>query len=228
MENKEFRFQGLDAKTEWKTALFLIIPALIIMFGVLYLSHIVIPKVFFLIPLVFAAFITVIISMIILKMISKRIKDKEWFVKINGNNEISIKYKDQQYNFGLKDIIMIKNMGNVGVRYLTIKTKNDILKIRVGNTGFAPFSQEKDITELDAFIGFIKPYLNENFNKKILKNAINTNIIPNFGIYVIKGEEIKYSILNKMKPWQVITMVLTFGVLIMILFFNIMEYYFFK
>ncbi len=35
----------------------------------------------------------------------------------------------------MTDIVMIKNMGNEGVRYLTIKTSDKFLKIRVGHTG---------------------------------------------------------------------------------------------
>jgi len=35
---------------------------------------------------------------------------------------IEISYKNTFYNFNIKDILMIKNMENTGIRYLTIKT----------------------------------------------------------------------------------------------------------
>lgn len=230
MEDKEFKFQGLDAKTELRIALLLVIPALMMMLGTLYLSHILFPNTFFLVPLVIAALITVLGSIIILKFMTNQIKDqdKEWIIRINGEETMTARFRNRVYTFNMKDIVMIKNMGNEGVRYLTIKTEDQLLKIRVGNTGFAPFSSEEDIKKLDAFIDYIKPYINENFNTKVLKNAMNTNIIPNFGVFVRKGETIKYSIINRMKPWQVIAMILSIGIIIMILFFNIMEYYFFK
>lgn len=230
MESKEFRFQGLDAKTELRIALLLVFPALITMLGTLYLSHIFFSNTFFLFPLILAALMTVLGGVTILKLLTNQMKDqdKEWIIRIDAQKNITAIFRNNVFNFDMKDIVMIKNMGNEGVRYLTIKTKNQLLKIRVGNTGFAPFSTEKDIKNLDAFIDYIKPYINENFNTKVLRNAMNPNIIPNFGIFVRKGERIQYSIINRMKPWQVIAMILFIGIIIMILFFNIMEYYFFK
>lgn len=226
MENKEFRFQGLDAKTEVRTALMLIIPSLMVMFGVLAIAHVAFPKMFFLFPLVFAAVLTVLVSVIILKLLVAKLKDKEWTIRISEGKNVFVKFRNAEYNFELKDIIMIKNMGNTNIRYLTIETRQDKIKIRVGNTGFAPFSTAKDIEELDAFIEFIKFYIDENFNKKILKNAANPNIIPNFGVYVVKGVEIKYSLINKMKPWQIAILILGTLVLIMVLFMKGLFYYF--
>lgn len=224
MKKKEFIFQGLDAKTELKTALLLIVPALLIMFSILFISHIFFPDLYFLVPLVFAAMLTVSFSVLILKQLSKRIKDKNWTIKIEGE-KIDIKFRDSHYSLNLSDIMIIKNLGQPGLRYLTIKTKNEAIKIRVGNTGLAPFSKEEDIEIVDSFIEYLKPYIAEKFNKKILKNIINNNIIPNFGVYVSKREKIKYSIINKMEPWQVMLFILGIGVLVMIFFMMGIIYY---
>jgi len=228
MEDKEFRFQGLDAKTELHISLVLVIPALIMMIGTLYLSHLFVSNTFFLFPIIIAALITILGSITLLKIMTNRIKEKEWIIRINDQETITARFRNYVYNFNMTDIVMIKNMGNEGVRYLTIKTSDKFLKIRVGHTGFAPFSSDEDINKLDAFIDYLRPYIDQNFNTKVLKNAINPNVIPNFGVFVRKGEKIKYSIINKMQPWQVIAMILSIGIIIMILFFNIMEYYFFK
>lgn len=224
MEKKEFIFQGLDAKTELKTALLLIIPALLIMFSVLFISHIFFPNLYFLVPLVLAAVLTVSLSVLILNQLSKRIKDKNWIIIIEDEN-IDIKFRDSHYALKLSEIMMIKNLGQPGLRYLTIKTRNDVIKIRVGNTGLAPFSKEEDIEIVDSFIEYLKPYITENFNKKILKNIININIIPNFGVYVNKKEKIKYTIINKMEPWQVMVFILGIGVIVMFLFMTGIIYY---
>lgn len=222
MEKKEFVFQGLDAKTELKTALLLIIPALLIMFSVLFISHIFFPNLYFLVPLLLAAILTVSLSVLILNQLSKRIKDKNWIIIIENEN-IDIKFRDSHYALKLSDIMMIKNMGQPGLRYLTIKTRNDVIKIRVGNTGLAPFSKEEDIEIIDSFIEYLKPYIIENFNKKILKNIININIIPNFGVFINKKEKIKYTIINKMEPWQVMVFILGITTVVLILFVIVME-----
>lgn len=225
MENKEFRFEGLVAKTELKLALSLIFPGLAVMIGTLILTNMLFPKTHFLYPLLFAAFLTLLVCVLILKQLTKRVKTKEWVVVIN-NESLNIKFQNLQYLFNLTDIKMIKNLGNAGFRYLTIVTTKDIIKIRVGNTGLTPFSSEKDIERLDEFVEYLMPYIRENFNQKELKNIINTNVFPNFGVYVVKGDTIKYSIINKMEPWQVF--VFGIGLFFSILFslMQVLFYYF--
>lgn len=228
MIDKEFTFQGLDAKTELRFALLLIIPVIMMMLGTLYLFHLFFSKPFFLGPLLFASLISVAGAGAFLKWMINRIKNenKEWKINIKAQGNITISYRKDVYNFNLKDVEMIKNMGNAGIRYLTIKTINHLVKIRVGNSGFAPFSTNKDIEILDAFVNDIKPYINQNFNKKVLKNALNPNIIPNFGVFVKKGVAIKYSLINMMQPWQVIMLILGLGTILIILFVLMMENYF--
>lgn len=225
MENKEFRFEGLDAKTELKLALSLIFPGLVVMIGTLVLINMLFPKIYFLYPLLFASLLTLSVCMFILKKLAKRVGGKEWIVVINNEN-VQIKFQNLHYIFNLADIKMIKNLGNAGFRYLTIITKKDNIKIRVGNTGLTPFSSEKDIEKLDEFVEYLMPYIRENFNQKELKNIINTNIFTNFGVYVIKGEKIKYSIINKMEPWQVFVFGIGLFFIILFLFMQVLFYYF--
>lgn len=224
MKDREFSFQGLDFKTELKLALVLIIPALFTMLGVLFGGELLFPKIHFLKSVAFASVMTIGICMITLKQLSRLVKEKTWTINIK-NDHFHITFRNLNYQFQACEIKMIKNMGNVGLRYLTIKTADQTIKIRVGDTGLAPFSSQKDIDELDAFVQHMKPYINKKFNKKELRNIIYPNVIPNFGVYVVKGEKIKYSIINKMQPWQVILFILGIAGVVMTLLMTTFFYY---
>ncbi|UHO37402.1 hypothetical protein H5J24_17035 [Chryseobacterium capnotolerans] len=224
MKDCEFIFQGLDFKTELKLALVLIIPGLCIMLGVLFGGELLFPNIHFLKSVSFAVMLTIGVCIITLKQLSKLVKEKTWFIRIKDNH-FHITFRNLEYRFQASEVKMIKNLGNVGLRYLTIKTLDQTIKIRVGNTGLAPFSSQKDIDELDAFVQYMKPYIHKNFNKKELRNIINTTIIPNFGVYVVKGEPIKYSIINKMQPWQVILFILGIASVVMTLLMTTFFYY---
>lgn len=225
MENKEFRFEGLDAKTELKLALYLIFPGLAVMIGTLILIDMLAPKIHFLYSSLFAAFLTFSVCTFILKQLAKRVKSKEWVIVID-NGTLNIKFQNQHSIFSLTDMKKIKNLGNAGFRYLTVITNKDRIKIRVGNTGLTPFSSEKDIEQLDEFVAYLMPYIRENFNQKELKNIINTNVFPNFGVYVVKGEKINYSIINKMEPWQVFVFGIGLGLFLLFLLMQVLFYYF--
>ena len=95
---KEFRFQGLDAKTEIKLALCLIFPALAIMIGTLVLTNTLLPQIHFLYPLIFGALLTLSVCMIILKQLTKLVKNKEWSVILN-NESLQIKFQNLDHNF---------------------------------------------------------------------------------------------------------------------------------
>ena len=222
MKDKEFRFQGLDAKTEIRLALILIIPGLGTMLGVLFYGDLLFPGIHFLKSVSFASIMTLGVCLFIFKQLSRFIKEKEWVISIKDNN-FHIRYRNLEYRFQASDIRMIKNLGNVGFRYLTIKTRTDTIKVRVGNTGMAPFSTQKDLDELDAFMEYMKPYIKRHFNQKELRNIIDTRVIPNFGVYVVKGDKIKYSILNKMEPWQVIVSFLGISAIILVFFIKFLE-----
>lgn len=224
MKDGIFSFQGLDFKKELRLALVLIIPGLLTMLGVLFGGDLLFPNIHFLKSVAFASIMTIGVCMITLKQLSRLVKEKTWTINIKDNH-FHITFRNLEYRFQASEIKMIKNLGNVGLRYLTIKTSAQTIKIRVGNTGLAPFSSQKDIDELDAFVQYMKPYIHKNFNKKELRNIINTTIIPNFGVYVVKGEKIKYSIINKMKPWQVILFILGIAGVIMTLLMTGFFYY---
>jgi hypothetical protein len=196
MESKEFKFQGVDAKTEWKLGLMLLFPAFLIFISSTYIVSLLIPDIYFLSPLLAASGLTFMASMGILKLLSNAVKDKQWIVNVDGEI-LHISFKNHSCNMLLDDIRIIKNMGNSGFRYLTITAKNETIKIRVGNAVLVPFSTAEDIATIDAFIAYLKPYMDERFNKKILRNQINNNVFSNFGIYVAKTEKIKYSIINE-------------------------------
>ncbi|MCS4305106.1 hypothetical protein [Chryseobacterium sp. BIGb0232] len=224
MKDREFSFQGLDFKTELKLALVLIIPGLCTMLGVLFGGELLFPKIHFLKSVAFASVMTIGICMITLKQLSQLVKEKTWTINIKDDH-FHITFRNLNYQFQASEIKMIKNIGNVGLRYLTIKTADYTIKIRVGDTGLAPFSSQKDIDELDAFVQHVKPYITKNFNKKELRNMINPTIIPNFGVYVVKGEKIKYSIINKMQRWQVILFILGIAAVVMTLLMTGFFYY---
>lgn len=135
-----------------------------------------------------------------LKQLSNLKKNKKWVITIE-NEDLKITFQDKVWKFQLSDIRIIKNMGNVGFRYLTIFTKTEKIKIRVGNTGFIPFSTEEDIMIVDKFIAYLKPFIEVNFNKMILKNRLDNYAFPNCGVYVVKTDKIRYGVINKMKPY---------------------------
>lgn len=224
MKDEEFSFQGLDFKTELRLALILIIPGLCTMFGILFGGEFLFPKIYFLKSVSFAIIMTIGVCMITLKLLSSLIKEKTWTISIKDNC-FHITFRRLEYQFQLSDIKMIKNLGNAGLRYLTIKTADQTIRIRVGDTGLAPFSSQKDIDEVDRFVQYMKPYIIKNFNKKELKNIISTTVIPNFGVYVVKGEKIKYSIINKMRPWQVILFILGIAGVVMTIIMTGFIYY---
>jgi hypothetical protein len=229
MERKEFRFQGVDAGTELRLGLIMSIPALLIFISTAYGVSRFIPVAYFLAPVLAASGLTVAASIGILKLLSFTVKDKQWTVIAGGEN-LTLSFQKRTYNIPLDDIRIIKNMGNTGFRYLTIITRNETVKIRVGSTGFVPFSTAEDITAVDAFIAHLMPYIDKRFNRKILKNRFNNNVFPNFGIYVTKTEKIKYSFINKLQPWQVMICFGALGfILIMVLMaalINALDHYF--
>ncbi|MDR1198662.1 MAG: hypothetical protein LBK94_06575 [Prevotellaceae bacterium] len=174
---KEFKFQGVDAKTECKLGLMLLFLTLLIFISSIYIVSLLIPDIYFLYPVFLASGLTVVVSIFILKFLSNAVKNKQWIIHVN-NESLDISFKNHTCNIPLDDIRIIKNMGNSGFRYLTITANNETIKIRVGNTVLVPFSTAKDILTVDALINYLKPYINERFNKKILKNQIDNNVFP--------------------------------------------------
>lgn len=223
--NKVYRFKGVNSETEWRFGLLAAAPTLLVLLGCLFLFK----EIFnfhFILSFIIASVICVLMILFIIKKLSNQNKNLYWIISL-ANDDIDISFRDKNWKFQLKDIRIIKNMGNVGFRYLTIITKTDKIKIRVGNIALVPFSTDTDIIEVDNFIASLKPYIDENFNKKILKNRLDSNSIPNWGIFVDKKEKVKYSIINKMTPAQIL---IFFGIssflmilLLMYLIINLLE-----
>lgn len=118
---KEFSFKGLDAKTELRLALYLIIPALVTMIGTSFIFHQFLRGFSGRTSILIAAFLTFSVCVILLKILVKTVKDKQWKVKIE-NQILELKFQNLHYQFPLSSIKVIRNVGNHGFRYLTIKT----------------------------------------------------------------------------------------------------------
>ncbi|WP_412468144.1 hypothetical protein [Pedobacter sp. KLB.chiD] len=226
MPHKEFRFQGLDARTEWKTALLLFIPAIVIMLGFLFLLYHFFPQFHPLSATIGAGTLTATSMILLHQQLVKRIKDRTWTIIIDESDMLEISFQQYHYRFPLTDLVTIKNLGNVDLRYLTLMTKTAVIKIRVGNAAFASFSSTQDIQTLDTFIAHLKPYLDQHFNTKILRNRITPPGFPNYGVYVVKTEQIRYSLLNKLEAWQVILLVFVSGVLLLVSIMLLLEHFF--
>lgn len=148
---KNFTFQGIDAKYEWRLGLLSGIPAFFIFLGTLMVSHSTL-QLNFIISALIASGLTLTVVMLVLKQLSRLMKNKIWTALVDGEN-LKISFQNKIWEFQLSDIRILKNIGNVGFRYLTIITKTETIKIRVGNTGFVPFSTEEDIHILDELLG---------------------------------------------------------------------------
>jgi hypothetical protein len=168
MESKEFRFQGVDARTEWRLGLILFFPAALIFISFTYGVSRLMPTVHFFYSVVPAAGLTVVASTLMLKLLAHAVKDKQWIVNVEPER-VRISYKNHASNIPLDAIRIIKNRGNTGFRYVTIITRNETIKMRVGSTGFVPFSAAEDVAAVDAFIAHLKPYIDEHFKENFKK-----------------------------------------------------------
>lgn len=220
---KTFKFNGLDGKTERRLNLYLSIPTFITI-G----TMIVIKELFFKIHslslLMFIVSIAFVLHISFLKQYVKRIKDKQWTVSVE-NECIQIRFQNQYYAFSLSEIRMISNIGDAKLRHLTIQTHRQTINIRVGNSELTPFSTNDDIEQLDAFVAYLMPYIHKNFNQKMMKNKIAPSGFKNFGVYVVKGEFIKYSFINKLTPAQIEILVFGCAILIILVLLKILFYY---
>ncbi len=92
-----------------------------------------------------------------LKFIMNFVKNKVWTIKLI-DDQLCFKYGEKETIIKLSDILKIKNVGNSSVfRYISFYTKNSVVKIRVGNGGFTPFSKEEDVSELYQFFEELLP-----------------------------------------------------------------------
>ncbi|WP_300675301.1 hypothetical protein [Soonwooa sp.] len=139
------------------------------------------------------------ITVIYLKISMKFIKCKVWEVHV-ADEHISFNYGNKITTFPLADITMIKNLGNSTVfRYLSFITKNESVKMRVGDGDLTPFSGKDDVAKIDELIQKLMPYIDKNFNIKGEKKIMLTQFsFKNMGVYVNKNEKIHYNLIEKM------------------------------
>lgn len=137
-------------------------------------------------------------SFLYLKFIMNFVKNKVWTIKL-FKDKLHFNYGQKETIIPLSDILKIKNVGNSNVfRYLSFYSKNSVVKIRVGNGGFTPFSKEEDVSKLDQFFEELLPYISENFNRKEAFVKPNQFSFKNMGVYIQKSEKINYNIVEKM------------------------------
>lgn len=163
------------------------------------------------------------ITVIYLKVSMKFIKYKVWEVHV-ADEHISFNYGNKITTFPLTDITMIKNLGNSTVfRYLSFITKNESVKMRVGDGGLTPFSGKDDVAKIDELIQKLMPYIDENFNIKGEKKIILTQFcFKNMGVYVNKKEKIHYNLIEKMGvAYYIVGLFISIGLFLSILFMSV-------
>jgi len=160
MTEKTYEFHGIDAKTEWKFAIILGVTVLMlaVLFTVIYLKCFDKPSYAIRLPAL-ALFIglSLICGHYISLFMGRKIR-KSWKITVSKNG-LQIWYDNKEQSILWKDIIGIKNYGNAQFRYVTIKSSAKTIKIRVGNSDMAPFSENGDVQTLDAFVMNIQNYL---------------------------------------------------------------------
>ncbi|WP_292010614.1 hypothetical protein [Chryseobacterium sp.] len=214
MKNKKFAFKGISYQTEIRIS---IITGVIIicLFPVFFMVLKNYGEYFLAKTLAFAG-VTIGLSFLILRILMKFIKNKDWEVEI-FNDQLTIKHGKDNWKIPLKDLKMIKNTGQTNFRYLTFITNNEKIKIRVGHGGFTPFSTEQDVEEIDKLFKYLLPYIKQHFNKKQVDAKMEDRKFPHFGEYVVKTEPIKYSLIDKMSPKMI-----TIGTIILLFIFIVL------
>lgn len=93
--------------------------------------------------------------------------------KMNGIWRIEVKqeyllisFKKEKWAIKLDEILKFKIYGNPNFKYVSIFTNNEVVRMRIGNNGLAPFSNAEDLKKLDVFIKQIQPFFDENYLKK--------------------------------------------------------------
>lgn len=225
IEEKEFRFQGLDRRTEMRLSLMVIPIAVVIVGGVFVGMWVGFSLNFDRLPVKLMTALIFGLVLAIFGLVVKRAPHKEWVIRV-VNNRLLITFGDKRFDIPLENLRRIENMGQQGFRYLTLVTQDgQQVRIRAGVTAMTPFSKEEDLHTVDQFIKYLKPYIDKHFNQKILKNKIVPSSFPNYGIYIVKSETIKYSFINKMTPGQVIIFGLALGLLFVFLMLQVLFYF---
>lgn len=222
---KAFSFRGVDYKTEIWLGVSIIPVLLIVLGGCFYclskfwqVDLLKIPR-----GLIIPAILG--ISLFSLHWMVKLVPNRTWLAQVD-DQRLTLRYGKQYYDVPWDNLRRIENMGNAALRYLSFVTKDGLtVRIRVGNGAFTPFSGPEDIAAVDAFIQHLSAYIDKHFNKKVLRNKINQNPFPHYGVYVVKSEPLTYNFLQKMTPGQITLLFLTVGMLLVFLMLQLLFYY---
>ncbi|NML37214.1 hypothetical protein HHL17_08375 [Chitinophaga sp. G-6-1-13] len=225
IKQKEFRFQGLDYRTEIWLGLSIIPVLAAVLVGTFYLVRMIFPLDLLRIPRGIIIGIILGISFLSLKWMVKLVHNRTWIVNVD-DDRLLLQFGKRRFDIPLGSIRRIENMGNVGFRYLSFVTQEGLtVRIRVGATAMTPFSTAEDVQTVDDFIRYLKPYIDKHFNKKVLRNKINQNPFPHYGVYVVKSDPLRYNLFEKMTPGQVILVIFTSGVVFLILLLQVLFYF---
>ncbi|SJZ97597.1 hypothetical protein SAMN04488128_102118 [Chitinophaga eiseniae] len=225
IKEKEFRFQGLDLKTEIRLGFALLPILVVVLLGLFYLLNVFLPVNPLQVPR--GLIIPAILGISILSMywLAKLVRDKTWTVRVNAER-LLIRFRKQEFDIPLESIREINNMGSADFRYLTFYTKTGLsVRMRVGIGAMTPFSRKEDLQTVDEMMSCLKPYIDKHFNKKDLRNKIHQNLFPHYGVYLVKTEPLTYKWLEKRTPGQVMLIFLGAGVIILVLLLQVLFYY---
>ncbi|NLR63917.1 hypothetical protein HGH92_06345 [Chitinophaga varians] len=225
IKQKTFSFRGVDYKTEIWLGISIIPILLIVLGGCLYclakfwqMDLLKIPR-----GLIIPAILG--ISLFSLHWLVKLVPDRTWQAEVD-DKRLTLRYGKHYYDIAWDNLRRIENMGNAALRYLSFVTKDGVtVRIRVGTGALTPFSGPEDIAAVDELIKHLSAYIDKHFNKKVLRNKIDQNPFPHYGVYVVKSEPLTYTFLQKMTPGQVILLFLTAGMLFVFLMLQLLFYY---
>ncbi|QJB41980.1 hypothetical protein HF324_30690 [Chitinophaga oryzae] len=225
IKEKEFRFQGLDLRTEMWLGL-AILPILVtVLAGLFYLLKTVLSFNLLKIPRGLIIVVVLGTSLFSIHWLAKLIRDKTWIVRVTADR-LLIRFRKRQFDIPLDSIREIKNLGSTEHRYLSFfTTDGQTVRIRVGNGAMTPFSKKEDIQTVDDLITHLKPYMDKYFNKKELRNKINQHPFPHCGVYIVKSEPLTYRWIEKLTPGQVILLIFGGGVAFIVLLLQVLFYY---
>lgn len=224
IKEKEFRFQGLDLKTEIWLGFALLPILVVVLLGLFYLINVFLPVNPLRVPR--GLLIPAILGISILSMywLAKLVRDKTWTVRVNADR-LLIRFRKREFDIPLNSIREIKNMGSADFRYLTFFTKEGAaVRMRVGIGAMTPFSAKEDLQAVDEMMTCLRPYIDQHFNKKDLRNKIHQNLFPHYGVYVVKSEPLTYRWFEKMTPWQLVLLIFGGGVVFIVLLLQVLFY----
>lgn len=165
--NKKYKIVGVDLKTELIIGLsiipfFLIFSVLTIWFynNVTGIEFRNIPFYIILGGMVLG----ISIGLLFAKILGRNL-NSVWNIEVQPE-VLLISFKDKKWMFQFNEISKFKIFGNPGFKYVSIFKNNESVRMRIGNSGLTPFSNQEDLKQLEDFIKEIQPYFEKNYSKK--------------------------------------------------------------